>query len=265
MATFRSGDTELYYELAGSGRPLMYLNGSGATLADAKRLVDQLAERFTVAAFDARGMGRSAPVTAPYGMAQLAADAVALADHLEWDGFRLFGISFGGMVAQELAVSQPERVKRLALACTSAGGAGGASFPLDGLRQLPADERGRRFASLIDTRWASPLEAGSAPGSALAKFIADRHTAEKPDAVRHAEQLQMRARAEHDVYARLARITAPTLVAAGRYDAIAPPANGAAIAERIPGALLRVFEGGHLCVLQDPRALTTIIDFLAGP
>ena len=74
-------------------------------------------------------------------MADYAADALALLDHVGWDRARVVGVSFGGMVAQELAVTAPERVERLALLCTSPGGAGGASYPLHELAALPEAER----------------------------------------------------------------------------------------------------------------------------
>ena len=74
-------------------------------------------------------------------MADYAADAAALLDHVGWDTCRVVGVSFGGMVAQELAVTSPERVERLALLCTSPGGASGASYPLHELAALPTDER----------------------------------------------------------------------------------------------------------------------------
>src|SRR5580700_1987367 len=96
---------EIYYEQSGSGPRLLFLNGSGATLATTAPFVTAFAGDFEVAAFDQRGLGRSALPDEPYAMADLAADALALADHLEWETFRLAGISFGGMVAQELAVT----------------------------------------------------------------------------------------------------------------------------------------------------------------
>ena len=82
-----------------------------------------------VVAHDQRGLGRSSIPAGPYTMAQYAADALGLLDAVGWSTCRVVGVSFGGMVAQELAVTAPERVERLALMCTSPGGAGGSSYP----------------------------------------------------------------------------------------------------------------------------------------
>lgn len=94
---------------------MVFLNGSGASLADVAPLVSLLAKTFEVLAFDQRGIGNSPCPRHSYTMADLAADALSLADHLEWEHFRLIGISFGGMVAQEVSVTSSERIDRLAL------------------------------------------------------------------------------------------------------------------------------------------------------
>ena len=78
------------------------------------------------------------------------------------------------------------------------------------------------------------------------------------------QRLQLEARSHHDTADRLATIGCPTLVAGGRYDGIAPPANSEFLAAAIPGAQLRLFDGGHGFFLQDPEALPAIVDFLAA-
>src|SRR6476659_1655701 len=101
---------DLYHELAGDGPDLLFLNGSGATLEASAPLIDRLRRHFRVLAFDSRGLGRSGAVESPYAMADLATDALALLDHLGWQTSRVFGVSFGGMVALEVAVTAPDRV-----------------------------------------------------------------------------------------------------------------------------------------------------------
>ena len=89
-------------------------------------------------------------------------------------------------------------------------------------------------------------------------MLRDREFVPKSDEVRRGEVMQLEARRHHDVADRLHRITCPTLVMAGRYDGIAPVANSEAIVARIPGAELRVYEGGHLFIVQDPAAMADI-------
>jgi 3-oxoadipate enol-lactonase len=137
---------ELYWEQRGNGPRLLFRNGSGTTVQIVRPLLDVVAANFDLLAWDYRGLGRS-PLTGPYTMADLAADAVGLLEIAGWDSCRVLGVSFGGMVAQEFAVTHPERVERLALACTSAGGGGGSSYPLQKLQELPPEQRAARNSS----------------------------------------------------------------------------------------------------------------------
>jgi 3-oxoadipate enol-lactonase len=263
VSVLHANGIDIYYERWGSGPPLLFCNGSGATLETARLLVEPFARRCDVAAHDQRGLGRTSIPPGPYTMAEYASDALALADHLEWSTFRLVGVSFGGMVAQELAVTWPARVERLALCCTSPGGAGTASYPLHELASLPPPERAAIGTRLLDTRFDDAWLATHPADRGLAEMMAARSGGAKSDETRRGEAAQLAARADHDVTDRLHRITCPTLVASGRYDGIAPPANSELIAERVPHAELRVYEGGHAFFAQDPKALPEIVDFLA--
>jgi 3-oxoadipate enol-lactonase len=139
---------ELYWEQRGGGPRLLFCNGSGLTLRDVRPLLDPLTASFDLLAWDYRGFGRSAPVTRPYAMA----DVAALLEIAGWQSCRVIGASFGGMVAQEFAVTNPDRVERLALACTSAGGEGGSSYPLQKLLELPPAQRVPAELTLADSR-----------------------------------------------------------------------------------------------------------------
>jgi pimeloyl-ACP methyl ester carboxylesterase len=260
----RINGIDLYVERRGEGPPLLFLNGSGATLATTGMVVDAFAVRFDVVAHDQRGLGRTAIPPGPYSMADYAADALALVDHVGWSRCAVVGISFGGMVAQELAVTAPERVTRLALLCTSAGGAGGASYPLHELPSLSAEERTAVGTRILDTRFTPEWLEAHPNDAALAAFMAARDESSLDAEHRRGAAEQMEARRHHDVWDRLPTITCPTLVASGRYDGIAPLANGEAIASRIPGAELRVYEGGHAFFAQDPTAFPEVLAFLAG-
>ncbi|MHB1777207.1 MAG: alpha/beta fold hydrolase [Acidimicrobiales bacterium] len=252
----------LAWRLSGEGPPLLFCNGSGATLEHAGPLLRTLAAGFEVLAYDQRGIGASDPAGSRYAMADLAADALDLLDAVGWRSARVLGISFGGMVAQEIAVTAPGRVERLALLCTSAGGPGGSSYPLDRLVDLAPEERAATMRRLLDTRFDDQWLAGHPADRALADLATV--TAPPDPAADEGRRLQLEARRHHDTWDRLGAVRCPTLVACGRYDGIAPPANGEALASRIAGAELRVYEGGHLFVIQDPAAAGEVRSFLAG-
>jgi 3-oxoadipate enol-lactonase len=117
----------------------------------------------------------------------------------------------------------------------------------------------------MDTRFDDRWLAAHPADRRLAALLADRHGHLDEDQLAGV-RLQLEARSHHDVWDRLGAISCPTLVAAGRYDGIAPVANSRALASRIPEAQLRVFEGGHGFIAQDPDSLPAIIGFLAaGP
>ena len=252
---------EVYWERAGSGPRLLFCNGSGSTMADAQPLLDVLAGGFDLLAWDYRGVGRSGPVTRPYRMADVAADAVGLLELVGWSACRVLGVSYGGMVAQELAVSKPDRLERLALLCTSAGGEGGSSYPLHQLLELSREQRSATGLKITDSRWDERWLAARPGDRALAQRLAARQDPAGAAGLR----AQLLARADHDVWERLDAIRCPTLVAYGRYDEIAPARNSTAIASRIPGADLRGYEGGHLFLAQDPAAMPELVTFLRSP
>jgi 3-oxoadipate enol-lactonase len=257
------GDIELYFERAGSGPPLLFISGTGGDLRAKPSVFDgPLAKTFDLLAYDQRGLGRSSKPDRPYTMADYADDAAALIDHVGWPSALVLGASFGGMVAQELALRHPARVRRLVLACTSPGGEGGSSYPFHDIGHLTGEARARHLLPISDLRrdaaWAA--EHPDEYAAMIAYASADPFADEAGRGVGAARQLE--ARAGHDAWERLARIACPTLIAAGVHDGIAPLATQRGMAARIPGSRLEVFEGGHLFMLQDRRALPAMIEFL---
>jgi pimeloyl-ACP methyl ester carboxylesterase len=244
---------------------LLFCNGSGTTLQAVRPLLDLVAARFDLLAWDYRGLGRSAPLRGPYTVADLAADAVGLLQIAGWDVCRVLGVSFGGMVAQELAATHPERVERLALACTSAGGGGGSSYPLQKLQELPPQERAAAQLRLADSRWDERWLEAHPADRALAEGLAAAGHDQQDPAAAAAYKAQLEARAGHDVWDRLGAISCPALVGYGTYDQIAPVRNSTAIASRLRAAELRGYEGGHLFLVQDPAALPEFQAFLQAP
>lgn len=265
MPTATVNGIDVFYERGGDGPPTLFLNGSGATLETSALLIAPFREHLDVLAHDQRGLGRTSVPPGPWTMADYAADALALLDHVGWERCAVVGVSFGGMVAQELAVTAPERVTRLALCCTSSGGAGGSSYPLHELAAMTVEQRAALAPRIADTRFTPEWLDDHPFEKAVVELMAAPRDREKPPEVARGEAEQLEARRHHDVWDRLDRITCPTLVAAGRYDGTAPLANSEAIASRIAGADLRAYEGGHLFLLQDRAALPEVIAFLAQP
>jgi 3-oxoadipate enol-lactonase len=197
-------------------------------------------------------------------MADYADDAAALIEALEFDPVAVIGVSFGGMVAQELALRHPRRVRRLVLCCTSSGGAGGSSYPLHELAELAPERRDRRQLALSDRRTDAAWQRDHPEQTdrILARMARTRMPdSDDPERQRGA-RLQLEARRHHDTFERLPGLTMPVLVAGGRHDGLAPPENQAALAARIPGAELRMYDGGHLFLLQDPAAWEGIRDWI---
>ena len=264
MTYVSANNIDIYYERRGNGPRLLFLNGSGTTLATTGFFVDVFAANFDVVAHDQRGLGRTTVPQGPYTMAEYASDAIAVIDDVGWDACAVVGISFGGMVAQELAVTVPTRVTRLALACTSSGGQGGSSYPLHELAELSTEAHAALSMQLMDTRFNASWLSTHPSDKMLAEAMAAGRALAKTAEQLRGEYEQLQARRHHDVFDRLHEITAPTIVASGRYDAIAPPSNGQAIAQRIPNSTYREYEGGHAFFAQDRSAFSDIAAFLSN-
>jgi 3-oxoadipate enol-lactonase len=190
-------------------------------------------------------------------MADCAADAQRVLDAAGWGTAPVVGISFGGMVALELAVSAPERLERLGLLCTSAGGGGGSSYPLHELEALDVDERTAARRQLMDTRFDQDWLDAHPGDRRLVEMLEAREPGRGPG---FREQLE--ARKGHDTWDRLGVIACPTFIGCGRFDGIAPPRNSEAMASRIRGAELHVYQGGHAFLAQDPQSLPDVLAFL---
>ena len=252
---------DIYFEVHGHGPPLLNISGTGNDLRRSPASILPVNKAFETLSYDQRGLGQTSKPEGSYTMADYADDAASLILSMGWASCHVLGTSFGGMVALNLAVRHPDLVDRLVLCCTSPGGVA-PSYPLHELAGLDPAEAFATRMRLTDRRW-DPDADEPMPGlGAYYDQMVAAATA-TPDA----EQLaglgrQLAARAGHDVVADLEAITQPTLVCAGRYDDIAPMENSELLAERIPDATLRVFEGGHIFMVQDRSAFPAIIEFL---
>jgi len=254
----RIADLDVYYERAGSGPPLLFISGSGADLRTKPNQMDgPLPKAFDILSYDQRGLGQTSKPDMPYTMADYADDAARLMDFIGW-----LGVSFGGMVAQEFVLRHPDKVERLVLACTSPGGAGGASYPFHEIEHMGREERARHMMPINDTRrdaaWqaANPLMYEQFVAMAATDPFAD----EPGRAMGYRRQLA--ARAGLDTYDRLHQIDCPVMIAAGRFDGIALPATQEKMAARIKGSKLQFFDGGHMFMIQDRSAIPAMISFL---
>jgi 3-oxoadipate enol-lactonase len=241
------------YVRRGDGEPLLLVQGmSGTHLSWGEPFLAELERDFDLVAYDHRGVGRSSAVSEPFTIVELADDAAALMDALGWESAHVAGISMGGMVAQELALRHPDRIRTLTLGCTYSGGEGSA---------LASSEVSSKLAEAMmsgdaDRAIATAYEVNVSPGygadkSAYATFYEMATALPTPVPV---IMLQMQAIQAHDTLDRLERITAPTLVIHGTEDEMLPHANAVLIASRIPGARLETLEGvGHMFWWEQPE------------
>ena len=263
MPRISANGLDIHYERTGQGPPLLFISGTGGDLRMRPNMLDgPFARRFDLVAYDQRGLGQTEKPDRPYSMADYADDAAGLMDSLGWEDALVIGVSFGGMVAQNLVVRHPQRVRRLVLACTSPGGEGGASYPFHEIGHLKGEARARHLLPVNDVR----LDAAWAAAHPERHAEAIAQSAKDPFAGEPGREMgarrQIEARAGHDVWESLPAVRTPVLIAAGRFDAIAPPQSQLNLALALRGSVLRFFEGGHMFMLQDRTAVPAMIDFL---
>jgi pimeloyl-ACP methyl ester carboxylesterase len=254
---------ELYYESTGSGDPVLLVMGLGMAATGWWRTVAVLAERFRVLAFDNRGSGRSDTPKGPYSIVRFAADAAAVLDAAGEKDAHVYGISLGGMIAQELALSHPERVRSLVLGASTPGG---VEHVLPDKETLGFIQR-RASMGFEEGVWASiPYNYGAATRTAHAERLgADivERLRYPPDAEGYKAQLA--AAWGWDATARLAELDLPALVLHGDEDRIIPVENGRRLARAIQGARYEELAGaGHLYPTDEPRADREVLRFLTG-
>jgi 3-oxoadipate enol-lactonase len=230
------------YETTGGGEPLLLINGLGSDRSEWLFQLPAFARRFRVIAFDNRGAGGSDTPPGPYTTAQMADDAAALLEHLAVDRAHVLGVSLGGMVAQEVALRHPHRVRKLVLACTAPGGEASvrpAPEVLGAFVHSPGadpEEEIRRTLPFLYTegyRRSHPEEIEAFVRRRLAKPVSAAGNA-----------AQLAAAVGHSAWDRLGFIGVPTLVVTGDGDMVVSPENSRRIARRIPGAKLVLLPGG---------------------
>ena len=258
MTTVAVGEIVLDYERSGEGPPLLAVMGmSGTVLHWGEPFLEELRESFEVIVYDHRGVGASSRLEGSMTIAQLAADAAGLMSALGVESAHVLGISMGGMVAQELVLANPEKVRTLTLGCTYCGGPGSIYGSAARERLYAAMLAGDRDAALRAAFEINLSPPAAADPELWERFssIADRRRVAVPVIM-----AQLAACVQHDTHARLGGVRAPTLVVHGDADEMIPVQNGRLIASLIDAARLEILEGvGHLFFWEQPEHSAELI------
>jgi 3-oxoadipate enol-lactonase len=248
------GEIELSYERAGSGPPLLMVMGMSGTFDHWNAaFLSELRQEFETIVYDHRGVGASTRLEGPVTIAQLARDAAGLLAALELDSAHVLGISMGGMVAQELALAHPGRIRTLALGCTYCGGEGSA-LTSEGVMRMSSGDRERAIRSAWEVNVSPEFAAND---DAYARFLeVGRRRAVPLQVILE----QMRAITSHNTSVRLHEIKLPTLVIHGTLDEMLPVQNGRMIAGLIPDSRLEIMEGiGHMFFWELPERSAELV------
>ena len=240
---------------------IFYIGGTGGDLRNRPNQLDSpLTEFFEVISYDQRGLGQTSKPSGDYSMQQYADDAADILDELNIEKIPVMGVSFGGMVAQELIKRHPNRVSKLVLACTSSGGEGGSSYPLHELEKLDAESKLEKNIKLNDLRitdnW---IEENKSLWNSIKE-----ESKKRQNYLTDPENLmkQLLARKEHNTFSSLRDIDVPVFLMGGKYDGIAPVTNMQAINVEIKDSQLKFYEGGHLFLIQDKTAFQDLVKWL---
>lgn len=262
MATLHANGIEIYYELHGAGEPLLLIMGLGANATAWWMQIPEFSRHYQVIAFDNRGAGRSEKPNEPYTIMQMADDADALLEELGIQSAHVFGMSLGGMIAQELALRHPERVRSLVLGGTTCGGPKAVPPPPSTMQHfisvatMPIEQAVENGMRLLYSD--AFLEANRE--WLVKRALENAHLMPPP----YALQRQVMAALSFNTHDRLHEVHVPSLVITGTEDKIVPAQNSRILAGRIPDARLIEFEGaGHgFLVERGEEANRAVLEFL---
>ncbi len=261
MPKARVNGIDLYYEIHGEGEPLVFISGLGGHLAEVPYLIESYSRHFWFIAFDGRGCGRSDKPDEEYSIPGYADDAAALLEALGIESATVYGSSMGGMVAQELVLRHPERVRALILGCTT-GGAGGVGPSAETLQKMI-----RNQSLTGDDALAAGWEFGYSPPYIARNYdalLARSRAASRFAAPRDSYLRQIVAATRHDAYGRLSAISCPVMIIHGADDVMIPAENARMLKQQIPHAEMHILESmghGYNLEAQD-IADELVIDFV---
>jgi len=266
MPKVHTNNTNIYYEITGSGDPLVLIAGLGYSLWMWHKMIPGLAEHFQVIAFDNRGMGQSDKPAGPYSAQMLADDTAGLIEALGISRAAILGHSMGGFVAQALALSRPDLVSKLVLSATNFGGP----------NHVPVTQEA--LAVLTDTQ-SDPIERlkrgiliSCTPGfgdehpEIVQEWLDFRlQNPIVPEAYQAQLAIGMALMPEEASFQhKLKNIQAPTLIMFGKDDKVVPPGNAELLAQEIPNSTIKILpKAGHFYPFDaTDAAVAAVIDFL---
>jgi pimeloyl-ACP methyl ester carboxylesterase len=258
MPTARIHDIDLYYEVSGTGDPLLLIRGLGSNADHWYCQIPAFSKHFKVITFDHRGIARSGFSNASLTMALMTGDVIGLLDFLKISRAHIFGISMGGMIAQQMAISYPQRIGGLVLGCTHCGGnrvvrtsnAGSTIKP----EQLYSDASGAAKKAL------NTLFADATITKNPAIFSRYLETSAKYPPDPEILKQQREAIHAHDAWEDLPHIQSPTLILTGDQDRLVPVDNAKLLRQRIPNSSLEIVNGGgHQFMIEQPDITNKIV------
>jgi len=268
MPKARVNGINISYSVGGKGEPLFMIMGLGGESGDWVLQARAFKKHYQVITFDNRGVGKSDKPSESYTVKTMADDTVGLMEHLGIDKAHILGVSMGGMIAQEVAINHPERVRKLILVSTTAGRdeKGGHSPELlraMGLKEDFSDEdiRSADIGKVMTSLNAHAFSSGAIKTVAV-PFCWVRTKLFGIEGLKG----QFEAVMTHSTPGRLHTIKAATLVIAGTEDRIVPSRSSDVLASRIPDARLVKIEGGSHTLLAEKRGRFNreVLDFLRG-
>jgi 3-oxoadipate enol-lactonase len=259
MALAKAGEIELSYDRVGEGPPLLLIMGmSGTKHHWGASLIEELQDDFETIVYDHRDAGDSTRTGRPFTIVDLAEDAAGLLAALDIDSAHVMGISMGGMIAQELALTHADSLRSLTLGCTYCGGEGSVLASEGVMRKLAEAMSSGDRERAIRASW----EVNVSPSFAADEdaWVRFRATGLRYGLPVEVIMRQMQAIAGHDTSARLPNIEVPTQVIHGTLDQLLPVHNGHMVAELIPDSRLEIFEGvGHMFFLEKPERVAELL------
>lgn len=247
------------YESIGEGTPIVAIAGRDSSMqAWPPAVKDALSRGHRLIVFDHRGTGRSDKPETPYAIADMAKDVVGLMDALGIDAAHLLGMSMGGMIAQEIAITSPGRVAKLVLCSTTCG----PTRLMPSWRMIRAMSRKLSAWSPQDTLDMLYTAAYQRDNPQLMAALAARMRSSPPDP--RSMAIHRQASKGFDSLRRLWRISAPTLIVHGEEDWVFRPRHAKLLHRRIPGSRLLLVPGaGHGALFQEAATVTaSIVEFL---